>query len=81
MVLTLAKRRVELFPEDIEGHVMLAQAYLSKNQLDEAISEYEHILKLDPEQYEYFHDIAWIYANKGEFDKALEYHKKYAEKF
>ena len=81
MILTLAKRRVELFPYDIEGHDWLADAYKMKNQLDEALSEYELILELDPEQYEYFREIAGIYEDKGEFDKALEYHKRYADKF
>jgi len=81
MVFTLAKRRVELFPEDIEGHEWLADSYWNKNKLDEALSEYERILELDPEQYDKLQVIAQIYENKGEFDKALEYHKKYANKF
>ncbi len=81
MVFALAKRRVELFPEDIEGHEWLADAYRNKNQLDEALSEYERILELDPEQYDNLQMIAQIYENKGEFDKALEYHKQYANKF
>ncbi len=81
MVFALAKRRVELFPEDIEGHIWLADAYWNKNQLDEALSEYERILELDPEQYDNLQMIAQIYKNKGEFDKALEYYKQYANKF
>jgi len=81
MVFTLAKRRVELFPEDIEGHKVLADAYRNKNQLDEALSEFKRILELDPEQYDNLRMIAQIYEDKGEFDKALEYHKQYANKF
>jgi tetratricopeptide (TPR) repeat protein len=81
MLFTLAKRRVELFPYDLDGHDWLATAYRSNNQLDEALSEYELILELDPEQYDYFQEIAGIYENKGEFDKALVYFKKYADEF
>jgi serine/threonine protein kinase/tetratricopeptide (TPR) repeat protein len=81
MVFTLAKMRVKLFPEDIEGHEWLAGEYWNRNQLDEALSEYELILVLDPEQCDYFQEIARIYESKGDFDKALEYHKKYADKF
>ncbi len=81
MIFTLAKRRVELFPHDIEGHEWLAGSYEMKNQLDEALSEYERILELDPERYDYLQDIAEIYEDKGEFDKALEYYKRYADKF
>jgi serine/threonine protein kinase/tetratricopeptide (TPR) repeat protein/TolB-like protein len=81
MVFALAKKRIELFPHDIEGHEWLASAYKMNNQLDEALSEYKLILELDPEQCAYFQEIAKIYEGKGEFEKALEYHKQYADKF
>ena len=81
MMLTLAKRRVEIFPHDIEGHKWLAYAYRSTNKLDEALSEYEVIMELDPGRYDYFQEVAKIYEGKGEFEKALEYHKQYADKF
>ena len=81
MLFTLAKRRVELFPHDLEGHSCLPDTNKMKNQLDDALSEYELMLELDPEQYELFQEIAGIYEDKGEFDKALGYHKQYANKF
>jgi serine/threonine protein kinase/tetratricopeptide (TPR) repeat protein/TolB-like protein len=81
MVFSLAKRRVELFPEDIEGHEWLASIYAGKNQLDEALSEYELILDLDPEQYRILQEIAYIYESKGEFEKALDFYKQYANQF
>ncbi|MGB2763828.1 MAG: protein kinase [Candidatus Aminicenantaceae bacterium] len=81
MAITLAKRRVELFPQDIEGHEWLAEAYWSINQLDEALSEYERILELDPEHHDILQSIALLYREKGEFEKALGYYKQYADKF
>jgi len=81
MVFSLAKRRVELFPEDIQGHEWLASIYKERNQLDEALSEYELILDLDPELYDYFQEIAEIHESKGDFEKALDFYKQYANKF
>jgi tetratricopeptide (TPR) repeat protein/TolB-like protein len=81
MVFSLAKRRVELFPEDIEGHEWLASIYEGRNQLDEALSEYEIILDLDPEQYHLLQEIAKIYESKGDFEKALDFYKQYANQF
>ena len=81
MVFSLAKRRVELFPEDIQGHERLAGIYKGRNQLDEALSEYELILDLDPELYDYLQEIAYIYESKGEFEKALDFYKQYANQF
>jgi tetratricopeptide (TPR) repeat protein len=81
MVFSLAKRRVELFPEDIEGHEWLASIYAGRNQLDEALSEYKLILDLDPEQYNILQEIAYIYESKGEFEKALDFYKQYANQF
>ena len=81
MVFSLAKRRVELFPEDIQGHEWLAGIYKGRNQLDEALSEYELILDLDPELFSYLQEIAKIYESKGEFEKALDFYKQYADQF
>jgi tetratricopeptide (TPR) repeat protein/TolB-like protein len=81
MVFSLAKRRVELFPEDIQGHEWLAGIYKGRNQLDEALSEYELMLDLDPELYNYLQEIAKIYVSKGEFEKALDFYKQYANQF
>ena len=81
MVFSLAKRRIELFPEDIEGHEWLAVIYENNNQLDEALSEYERILELDPKRYDYLQEIAQIYESQTEFEKALDVYKQYTEHF
>jgi tetratricopeptide (TPR) repeat protein/tRNA A-37 threonylcarbamoyl transferase component Bud32 len=81
MLLTLSKKRVEMFPEDIEGHERLANIYRTRNLLDEALSEYERILELDPENFATLHQIAAIHEDKGDFDKALDFLKQYADRY
>ena len=77
----LVKYKVELFPEDIDGHAQLAMMYEIRKQKDEAISEYNQILKLDPDQFDYLQKIGALYKREGEFEAALEYYQRYADQF
>ena len=77
----VVKMWVELYPDDISAHSMLAESYLMRNQLNEAIEEYKCILELDPEEFNYLKKIGSIYGQKGEFEEALKYYKQYAEEF
>lgn len=81
LAFTLLNMRVELFPQDIDGHKGLAKLYENRNQPDEAISEYKRILELDPRQYECFHYIGRIYEQKGEHEEALQNYEQYADQF
>ncbi|UCC47930.1 MAG: tetratricopeptide repeat protein [Gemmatimonadota bacterium] len=76
----VAKMRVELFPEDIEGRAQLAWEYWRRGQTDRAIAEYEQIYEIDPSQYDYFKMIGSLYLDRGEFDKALDYYQQFAER-
>jgi class 3 adenylate cyclase/tetratricopeptide (TPR) repeat protein len=75
------KMAVELFPEDLELHSMLAARYQMDNKIAEAISEYKLILKLDPELFDYLIMLGNIYEKSGKPDSALYYYKLYAEQF
>ncbi len=77
----ILKMWVELFPDDIMGHATLAAIYNAKNQIKEAISQYELILKIDPEQYNYLTTIGDLYVTMAEYDKALDYYKQYEKQF
>ena len=72
---------VEFFPEDIVAHLKLAEIYLYRNRLDEAMNEYERILVLDPENYETMLALGSILEQKKAFEKALKYYKLYADKY
>lgn len=79
--LAVVKMWVELFPEDIMAHEMLAERYILKNMFHKTISEYEVILELDPEQVKYIRRIGDLYEEMGELDSAMMYHQKYADQF
>jgi len=76
-----AKNWVQIYPESLEGHQILANIYTSRNKPDEAISEYKRMLELDPEKYNYLQAIGILYRQKGEFEEALKYYNQYANLF
>ncbi|MEE9207491.1 MAG: tetratricopeptide repeat protein [Gemmatimonadota bacterium] len=71
----------ELYPDDIQAHLTLAQIYNSKGERALEIGEYETILQLDPSQFDYIRRIGGLYADGGEFERALDYYNRYAELF
>ncbi len=75
----VAKLMVDLYPDDIEVRVQLAEEYLRRDELDKAIAEYESILEIDPTQYEYLRSIGYAYRREGKLDQALEYFQRYAK--
>lgn len=75
----VAKMKTELFPDDIQGHAQLAKEYANRNLTAEQIAEYERILELDPTQYDYLRWIGNVYKGQREFDKALDYFRRYAQ--
>ncbi|NOR54373.1 MAG: protein kinase, partial [Candidatus Aminicenantes bacterium] len=77
----VVKMWIELYPEDISGHAVLALLYLFRNKPDEAISVYKRILELDPEQYDILRTIGSEYKETGEFEEALKYYQQYADQF
>ena len=79
--LAVVKMMVDLSPEDIAGHRVLALLYTLRDQKEKALSEYMRILELDPEQYEVLLSIGSHYKQKGEFKEALKCDEQYAEQF
>jgi len=79
--LSVVKMWVELFPDDIKGHRVLAIRYYLNNQITEAIEEYKTILELDPEQYNYLENIGDFYLKEGNFDEALNYYQQFEKQF
>ncbi len=61
------------------SYLYAAEAYLGLNQIDEAKSIYDMVLKVYPDEAAAFYaqdGLAWAYAYKGEDDKALEARQK-----
>ena len=69
----------ELYPDDIQGHLQLAQLHTARGERKETIVELEVVLELDPSQYDYIRQIGELYARGSDFEKALEYYERYAE--
>lgn len=50
----------------------LANMYLAENQ-DKAISEYERLITVSPNNVVVLNNLSWLYMDKGEFTQALKY--------
>ena len=65
------KRAAELGPGDLQTTGVLAQALLTDNQIDEALSQYHILSEADPENVEALIRIAEIQRRKGKYTDAL----------
>jgi len=65
------RKYTELYPQDEIGHVYLAYVYRDLEEWDQAIEQYEEILKINGRSL-YAHDnLTFIYMSQGRYDKAL----------
>jgi tetratricopeptide (TPR) repeat protein len=74
----VVKMWVELYPDDLAGHEMLASLYSVRNMHNEAISEYKEIVRLDPGRYDVLSKLGNLYMADGKNDSALIYYQQYA---
>ena len=72
---------VELYPDDMYARLGLASQYRGRNQLDDALAEYEAILNMDPNNQMGLEAIASIYEEKGESEKAIAYYERYVDRY
>jgi tetratricopeptide (TPR) repeat protein len=70
-----------IYPDDVEAHVLLAMFHFIRQDLRAALTEYETILQIDPTQYNYLEDIADLYRQLGENDKAEKNLQRYVDRF
>ena len=73
---TLAKRLIELAPEDLTTRFRLAQTYASQYKWSAAIREYAYILERDPSDVASYLGIAEAYRWRTEYDLAIEYTRR-----
>jgi tetratricopeptide (TPR) repeat protein len=63
---------VALQPGEIIHHMQLAKAiFYQDNSLDEAISEFRTVIKMNPEQEEFHHQLALFLVQKGKWQEAI----------
>ena len=68
-----------LVPNDWQVQVRVAREALKKGKIDRAAAAFELAVRLNPKAAHPHNNLAYIYAEKGEFDKAVASVTKYAE--
>jgi tetratricopeptide (TPR) repeat protein len=58
-------------PNNLAGLIALAHAYAGSNQWDNAITLYEHAVRIDPHDADLHTDLGIAYRNVGQVDRAL----------
>lgn len=81
MAFNVARNWVELYPDDLTGHNILALLLVRRNQIEEGIAEYKKILSLDPKQYELLLEIGSWYSRIGNNKEAEKYYQDYVDAF
>jgi tetratricopeptide (TPR) repeat protein/tRNA A-37 threonylcarbamoyl transferase component Bud32 len=79
--LGVAQMMVELYPDDIDAHVILGSMRLQRNERALAIREFEKVLQIDPSRTEYLQVIGQQYHQMGEFERAVQSYEQYLEKY
>jgi len=70
------KKLLELDPNDVDVHYMVATSYLKMDSTDVAVSKYEQILaQIDPEHLSTREILANTYYSKENHEKALEHYR------
>ena len=69
---------IKEFPQEKSPHYWLGVSYYNSDKLDLAIEELNKALELDPDFPDALNMIAYTFADKGNFEKAIEYFKRYA---
>ena len=77
--LQLARRAIELFPEDPAMFETLALVHEATGDLAAAIETWLQVLALDPEDIDAWERLGNSYLNEGQLDEAVEAYRKCAE--
>jgi serine/threonine protein kinase/tetratricopeptide (TPR) repeat protein len=68
----------ELYPDEKRVHHLLASHYRVNKQFYQAIEEYNKVLELDPGYGWAMNELAYMYTDVEDFQKAFDYFKRYA---
>ena len=82
----LVENQIELEPLNTRNYLILGQIFNSKKDFSKAEINFEKAYKIDPNNKEVFRNLTYFYSSyasnlkdKGEFLKAIKYHKKLAK--
>ncbi len=68
----------EKYPREKRVHYYIGLYYEGKNMLDQALEEYNKALELDPNYGYAINQCAYLYADLGQFEKAIRHLERYA---
>jgi tetratricopeptide (TPR) repeat protein len=74
----ILKQIANKYAKEKRVHIALGIYYWFKKLFYEAIEEFNKALELDPNYGEAFNFLAYTYSDMGDFEKAIEYLKRYA---
>ncbi|MBU2043726.1 MAG: tetratricopeptide repeat protein [Candidatus Omnitrophica bacterium] len=61
-----------VFSQDWLNHYGQAEKYLETRQFDQAIVEFQEVLKIDPESFEAYTGIGFVYIEFAKYDQAID---------
>ncbi len=70
---------VRSYPDEKRAHHRLAGKYRAQGRLYQAIEEYNRVLELDPDYGWAINELAYMYTDVEDFEKASEYFERYAK--
>ena len=77
--LAVSQIRVDLFPGDIDGRLILAGLYSLRDRIPESMEQFEAILEIDPSQMQYLQQLGSLARAEGDFESATDYYQRYAD--
>jgi len=77
--LRLLKELVAKYPDDSKAHAELGDYYSGYGPYQEAVSEFEKAVAIDPRFGYAINQLGYAYANAGNFAKAVQCFERYAE--
>jgi tetratricopeptide (TPR) repeat protein len=75
----VAEMRAELYPEEIDAHLVRALYTGLAGRIDDALASYRRVLELDPDMTVVLQNIGELEERAGRFDDALNAYARYVE--
>lgn len=72
----LYRSLLEHYPDDVKAHSFLAQRYKNREEFDQAIAHYRHIIRIEKNNYVVLFELALLYTLLGQVDDAVALYDK-----
>lgn len=73
------KKVIELAPRQSSSYVPLANFYASENENEKIIQLYQNAIAKFADVPQFYHELAYAYANQGKFEESITYYDKSLE--